>query len=114
MAQTRGTKHQSSLEPMTNVHDYGASKQTYSNKAAAHVGISHGEVGLQNGLLKDEVNGSLQPVLRVDLQFFHLLYQSLKLLRRQFVQDTAKLLQHLVSLGLFEIVFHRFFNRAAA
>lgn len=36
---------------------------TYPRKAAAHVGIGHGEAGLQDGFLKNEVDGALQPLL---------------------------------------------------
>lgn len=102
MAQTRGTKHWSSLEQITKAFKYN--KTIYPCKAAAHVGIGDREAGLQDGLLKDQVNGSLQPVLCVYGQLLHLLHQVLELLRGQLVEDAAEILQDLVSLELIAIL----------
>lgn len=103
VAQTRGTKHGSSLEQMTKAFKYY--KSIYPCKAAAHVGVGHREAGLQDGLLEDQVNGSLQPLLCVYAQLLHLLHQVLKLLRGQLVEDAAEILQDLLSLGMLMTFF---------
>lgn len=68
----------------------------YRGEAAAHVSVGHGEVGLVNGLLKDQVNDAFEPFLRVDGQVCHLLHQLVKLLRSQLVQDATDLSEELL------------------
>lgn len=59
----------------------------YRGEAAAHVSISHGEAGLIDGLLEDQVNDAFESLLCVDGQVCYLLHQLVELLRRQLVQD---------------------------
>lgn len=70
----------------------------------AHACVDHGEVGLQDGFLKDEVDGSLQPLFCINGQLLHLLDQLLELLRGEFVEDTPQVLEELLSLDLLRIV----------
>lgn len=69
---------------------------TYRGEAAAHVGVRHREAGLVDGLLEDQVDDALQPLLRVDGQVRHLLHQLVELLRRQLVEDAADLPEELL------------------
>lgn len=62
---------------------------TYPDKAATHVGVGHGKVGLGDGFFKDQVYHPFQPLLRVDVQLHHLFHQLLKLLGGQLVEDAA-------------------------
>lgn len=85
-------QNKSSLEQIIKVHDEIQTK-TCPSKAVAHVCIDHREVGFQDGLFKDEVDGSLQPLLCVNCQLLHLFYELLKLLRGEFVEDTTEMLK---------------------
>lgn len=58
---------------------------THPHKAAAHVGISDGEVGFRNGFFEDEVNDTFESLLGVDGQLRDLFHELLEHLRRQFV-----------------------------
>lgn len=80
----------------------------------AHVCIDHREVGFQDGLFKDEVDDSLQPLLCVNCQLLHLLYELLKLLRGEFVEDTAEMLKQLLSLDLLWIIIRSLLLAEAA
>lgn len=68
----------------------------YRGEAAAHVAVGHGEAGLVDGLLKDQVDDAFQPLLCVNGQVRHLLHQLVELLRRQLVQDAADLPEELL------------------
>lgn len=59
-----------------------------------------GQVGFRDGLLEDEIDGSLEPLLRVNGQLLHLLHQLLKVLRGQLVEDGAEALEQAPSLDL--------------
>lgn len=89
-------------------------KKTCPSKAVAHVCIDHREVGFQDGLFKDKVDGSLQPLLCVNCQLLHLLYELLKLLRGEFVEDTTEMLKQLLSLDLLRIVIRSLLLAEAA
>ena len=69
---------------------------TYRRQAAAHVGVGHGEAGLVDGLLEDEVDDALEALLRVDGQLAHLLHQLVEHLRGQLVQDAAHLTEEVL------------------
>lgn len=69
---------------------------SYRHQAPAHVGVGHGEAGLVDGLLKDQVDDSLQPLLRVHRQVCHLLHQLVEHLGRQLVQDASYLAEQLL------------------
>lgn len=70
----------------------------------AHACVDHREVGFQDGFFKDEVDGSLQPLLCINCQFLHLLDQLLELLGGEFVEDTPQMLEELLRLDLLRIV----------
>lgn len=68
----------------------------YRGEAAAHVPVGHREVGLIDGLLKDQVNDAFEPLFCVDGQVCNLLHQLVKLLRGQLVQDATDLSEELL------------------
>lgn len=70
---------------------------SYRHQAAAHVGVRHREAGLVDGLLKDQVDDSLQPLLRVHRQVCHLLHELVEHLGRQLVQDASYLPEQLLN-----------------
>lgn len=72
-------------------------RPAYRGEASAHVSIGHGEAGLIDGLLKDQVDDAFEPLLCVDGQVRHLLHQLVELLRRQLVQDAAHLPEELLN-----------------
>lgn len=79
-------------------------RKAYPHKAAAHVGVSNGEVGFRNGFFEDEVDDSFESLLCVDGQLRDLLHELLKHLRRQFVQDATHSLKQLLGLERFGVV----------
>lgn len=70
---------------------------SYRHQAAAHVGVRHREAGLVDGLLEDQVDDSLQPLLRVHRQVCHLLHELVEHLGRQLVQDASYLAEQLLN-----------------
>lgn len=87
------------------VNDYSSSTNTptsllsllpHRGQAAAHVPVGHGEAGLVDGLLEDQVDDPFEPLLCVDGQVGHLLHQLVEFLRRQLVQDATYLPEELL------------------
>ena len=63
----------------------------YRGQTAAHVAIGDGEAGLVDGLLEDQVDDALQPLLCVDGQVGHLLHQLVEHLGGELVEDAPHL-----------------------
>lgn len=68
----------------------------YRGEAAAHVSVGHGEAGLVDGLLEDQIDDPFEPLFCIDGQVRHLLHQLVELLRSQLVQDAAYLPEELL------------------
>lgn len=97
------TRH--SIATITGAQTQPFWSHTHPHKATAHVGVGDREVGLWDGLLKDEVDNSFQALFRVNGQFSHLLHERLEHLRRQFVQHAADALEQLLRFYEVGVIF---------
>lgn len=83
-------------EMVCSIKDNKSQPPAYRGEAAAHVSVGHREVGLVDGLLKDQVDDAFEPFFCVDGQVCNLLHQLVELLRGQLVQDATDLSEELL------------------